>query len=258
MRSATALVLLWGLLVGSIAARAGSGSTLIDQPKNCFKGMTAERVCAVFAPSNLKIHLGENILFIRKKTSLLFWGWGRFELLSGEVLVQKKSRGLLEVKFFQEALQIESGELLLTRTSQQGPIEVVNLRAQMTFSGRWTANQVLPPGYQNWYAPGLQQPGYGVPRVYNAEAIFRKVTALWVGSTKDVVEVLKSYGELRRTAQVAAAESYQSLVRRHFASVEEDRLQEERRSRALQDEKEKLRRLYRARVLDGEYTQPFD
>lgn len=258
MRPATALVFLI-LLACSVSGQVhASVSNLIDQPKNCFKKLAEESFCAVFASENSKINLGDSVLFVKKSTSLILHGVGRFELLSGVVLLQKKGTAALEVKMLQEGLRIQSGELLLSRSGQQSPVEIVNLKAQVDFFGLWTATQALPPGYQNWFAPGLQKPGYGVPRIYDSEVVFRQVTALWLGPTKEVVEVLKSYGELRRSAHLVAAESYQGLVQRHFASIEEERLQEVRRQKASAAERDKLRRLYRARVLEGEYTQPFD
>lgn len=247
-----------GVLMSSITVRAESGASVVDQPKNCFKALSEGAFCAVYAPSKVKIPLGENVLFVRSQTSLLFYGRDRVEILAGEVLLQKNGYRSLEVKIFREVLTVESGEILLSRKDQQSPVDLVNLRAQVGFSGQWSDKQVLPPGYQNWFAPGMKDPGLGVPRIYDSEVVFRKVTDLWNAPTKEVVEVLKSFGELRRSAHAAAADSYQGLVQRHFASVEEDRRQEERRLKALKAEKEELRRLYRARVLEGEYTQPFD
>lgn len=230
----------------------------VDQPKKCFQNLNKYPMCALSAVSKAELKFDSHRLFVEKDTSLIFHYGQSVEILSGEVFIRSAGAAPLSLKLLKDNVQLVSGDVLLRKESLEKALEILNLNAHLKFSGDFLAQQALPPGYQNWFAPGRMQPGFGVPRVYEAEMNFRRVTSLGQVPTQEMVSLLKEYAGLRGAAQMAAAESYQGLVRRHYASVEEDREKERLRVEAARREQEALRRLYRARVLEGEYTQPFD
>lgn len=221
-----------------------------QEPENCWAGQ--EGVCGLRTrPAQIAhVFLGESLLALDNKTTLVRTSSGELRLLEGQIWIQAKGR----VKVFFEfgAAEVEDGEIWISRDSQS--VTVSSVTGVTLLKPRGAKDQTLevPEGMQNWLGKvnteGVAR--HGTPVAIDFKNHLSRWARLFPGDREQFEAAAAEFHESWLAASRNAAEIHKSLFERKVAALRSDHEREEARKRKVELRNRELIEMFRKRVLD--------
>ncbi len=234
------------LMVFAGAQAQAEAMGYVDLPKGCF-GKQAYPCQVRVSGGLLNMDRGEQQFTLADGGSVSFMSSNEVQILSGGVWVRKSKDLLVRMS---SLLKMQIGGEWFFEKQKDGLQLVRNLNGEVEFQSKQIfASEALPAGFQNWYG-GLDSYGQvsrGVIRPIEMSAFLKQwlpVSGLSVAEMKKQIQV---YREWWKDGLEISSQFYSQVANRRIAAVEErERKRQEAKVRA-QNERLKIREMYRAR-----------
>lgn len=231
------------LVLGVVAQAHAEGFVYVDEPAGCFSKESYP--CAVRALEALKLERGGDVYQFAADTSVVWIHADELRVLEGRFWIEKSTQ--LSLHLMGTDTVVVNGEFLVIREKDQNLV-MMNLHGDVKFPAKgFLKSEALPVGFQNWYGRRMTEGNVerGVVRPIDVPTFMAAWARSGVAAKSARLEKVKEYKELWKDNVDQSSELYKNIVDRRIASQEDSAEAERRRQKKAEEERAKLRQMFR-------------